>query len=327
MSVKTHLVYSFPDDESKEEKGKPFRLYSKKLFLTYSQMSLQKEYVLEQLYAIIEKKTGFPFQKVVKEYIVARETHTDGNYHIHVYLNLNYRLNFSSPTELDFYEKLENRVIHGNYQSVKNRTELIKYLTKEDDYFIHPSDLNSNITQKRETLLDMLYKIAKTEGLESAMKLLEQFSPTLIPTKYISIKKNLQAYLKDKENRLETRFNYDSFNFPKEFTDWYNNEKDTKTLILNGKSGTGKTESLIPFLTSKGLNPILIKDLNRLRYLKSTNKAISLDDVDLSYLSTEALITLLDKTRDSEVRVLYDIVKITRDVIKTMTTNHLDKII
>jgi hypothetical protein len=85
-------------DEPKEEKRKPFRLYSRQLFLTYSQTSLLKEDVLEQLYSIIEKKLGFPFKQGIKEYIVAREKHADGNYHIHVYLKSNYRLNFSSPT-------------------------------------------------------------------------------------------------------------------------------------------------------------------------------------------------------------------------------------
>lgn len=181
--------------------------------------------------------------------------------------------------------------------------------------------------ENRTTLLKMLHKTAAAEGLESTMKLLELLAPSLIPTKYMSIKKNLQAYLVDKTNSLEARFSYESFNFPKELLYWYENEKDEKTLVLNGKSGTGKTESLITFLNSKGLNPILIKDLNRLRDLKSSNKAIILDDVDLSKLSSEELITLFDKTRDSEVRVLYDVIKISKDVIKTMTTNDLKKIV
>jgi hypothetical protein len=143
----------------------------------------------------------------------------------------------------------------------------------------------------------------------------------------MSLKKNLQAYLVDKMDSLKALFNYESFNFSKELLYWYEHEKDEKTLVLNGKSGTGKTESLISFLTSKGLNPTLIKDLNRLRDLKSSNKAIILDDVDLSKLSSEELITLFDKTRDSEVRVLYDVIKISKDVIKTMTTNDLKKIV
>lgn len=49
--------------------------------------------------------------------------------------------------------------------------------------------------------------------------------------------------------------------------------------------------------------------------------------VDLSKLSPEELITLFDKTRDSEVRVLYDLIKISKDVVKTMTTNDLKKIV
>jgi hypothetical protein len=64
-----------------------------------------------------------------------------------------------------------------------------------------------------------------------------------------------------------------------------------------------------------------------LRDLKSSNKAIILDDVDLSKLSSEELITLFDKIRDSEVRVLYDVIKIRKDVLKTMTTNDLKKIV
>jgi hypothetical protein len=188
----------------------------KQLFLTYSQTNLEKQDVLEQLYVIFEKKLGEPFKKVIKEYIIARETHADGNSHIHVYLNSIFRLNISSPTELDLYEKVGNKIIHGNYQSVKKKKKLIEYLTKENDYFIYPLELDFEKKEKRTTLLKTLPKIAKDEGLESAMKLLQLFAPSLIPTKYMSIKKNLQAYLVDETNSLEALFSYESFNFPKE---------------------------------------------------------------------------------------------------------------
>jgi hypothetical protein len=174
VAIETHLLCNFVDEDSYEEKKeKPFRLYSKQLFLTYSQTNLEKKDVLEQLYVIFFKKLGEPFKTAIKEYIVARETHADGNSHIHVYLNSIYRLNFSSPRELDLYEKVGNKMIHGNYQSVKNRKKLIEYLTKEEDYFIYPLELKFEKKENRTTLLKMLHKTTEAESLELGMKSLE----------------------------------------------------------------------------------------------------------------------------------------------------------
>ena len=107
---------------------------------------------------------------------------------------------------------------------------------------------------------------------------------------------------------MKAHFSNESFNFSKKLINCYENKRDEKILVLNGKLGTGKTKNLITFLTTKCLNAILTKDLNRFRDLNYSNKAIILNDMDLSKLSSKK--SLLDKTRDSEVRVLYEINKL-----------------
>lgn len=87
----------------------------------------------------------------------------------------------------------------------------------------------------------------------------------------------------------------------------------------------GKTEGMISLLESH--NPLFISDINGLKNLKGENKSIIFDDVDFSKLTREEILHLVDKERDSDIRVLYDVVKISSDVIKVITSNKIEGIL
>lgn len=100
---------------------KAFRLQGNHLFLTYPQCKLTKEEAEKNL------KLKFPTQ--LEKYLVARESHKDGEPHLHIYLHLREKYRSAREGDLDSIGGQ-----HGNYQTAKNPTKVIKYLIKEGDY-------------------------------------------------------------------------------------------------------------------------------------------------------------------------------------------------
>lgn len=83
-----------------------FRLQSSKLFLTYPQCPIAAEDVLSQL-----KEKVSPIE--VHEYIIAVETHKDGQPHVHCYLELSKKTNYKNANKLDLSSN--DISYHGNY--------------------------------------------------------------------------------------------------------------------------------------------------------------------------------------------------------------------
>lgn len=96
----------------------PFQLNSSKLFLTYPQCNLTKEYVAEQLIAKFSPT----------RYLVAHELHSNGDDHIHAYLELSesFRTRDSRFADISGF--------HGNYQGCRSSKNVLKYCSKKDDY-------------------------------------------------------------------------------------------------------------------------------------------------------------------------------------------------
>jgi hypothetical protein len=87
-------------------------------------------------------------------------------------------------------------------------------------------------------------------------------------------------------------------------------------LFLTGKSGVGKTSSIIELL--KDFNPLLVRNLNSLKDLKEDNKALILDYLDWSDISRKTKIHLIDKEYPSYIRILYGVIKVSGDLIKVV---------
>ena len=105
-----------------------FRLNCKSLALTYPQCTLSREEVRDQLVELMVSKNP-------EEYIIAREVHKDGEFHIHVYWKNSTKVNIKNPTALDLKDST-GKVFHGNYQSTKSKVHWVKYVTKEDDHHL-----------------------------------------------------------------------------------------------------------------------------------------------------------------------------------------------
>lgn len=116
----------------KERKPNPFRLAAKKLFLTYSQMNISREEALDQFTRLLEHN--------IKYYVICQEDQKekDGKKgkHLYIYLELNKKINITSPTRLDLFDQISEQMIHGSYQSVKNKTSILSYLMKKDKNYL-----------------------------------------------------------------------------------------------------------------------------------------------------------------------------------------------
>lgn len=93
-----------------------FRLYSKTFFLTYSQCELSKE----ELHELLATKG-----KIVKM-AIGRETHEDGNHHLHAIVKYEKKINVRNERFFD----LNNH--HPSIESPRNIQASINYCCKED---------------------------------------------------------------------------------------------------------------------------------------------------------------------------------------------------
>jgi len=86
------------------------------VFLTYPQCALERE----QLRDILIERTD------PSKYLIARERHSDGNYHLHAYLHFGRRRRFVGTTVFDVDGH------HPNIQRPRSARSVIAYCSKED---------------------------------------------------------------------------------------------------------------------------------------------------------------------------------------------------
>lgn len=101
---------------TKRKKG--YRVAAKRLFLTYPHCELSKEDALIQLRRVVSPA-------LVESYVVARELHTDGTPHIHIYCALDTQLDKRGAKAFDL-RKYDGTPQHGNYQGCAVPTLLPK---------------------------------------------------------------------------------------------------------------------------------------------------------------------------------------------------------
>lgn len=120
-----------------------FRFNAKTCFLTFAQCSLSKEEVLERL------TQAHPIQ----DYIVARERHQDGNYHIHCYLRFSKKIDSRNPRVFDVLDHHPNIKALTKVDAYRNAQ---KYAKKDGDF----------LTNIEETLgkRTLLFKELQDEG-------------------------------------------------------------------------------------------------------------------------------------------------------------------
>lgn len=102
---------------------KPFRINSKKVFLTYPKCDIPKDQCLLLL------KENVYYHDFVK-YCIAQEPHQDGYPHLHVYLQYDRKLNIKSCRSFDMV--YQDKTYHGKYEGCRSPKECLQYIVKHD---------------------------------------------------------------------------------------------------------------------------------------------------------------------------------------------------
>lgn len=234
------------------------------------------------------------------KWIIAREKHQDGHHHLHCYLYIPEGCNIASPTLLD----LEH--FHGNYQAVRSRKAVMKYVQKDGEFI-------SNIEEKDLFPTDP-YQEARSQAVAGQI---EEAIQTLSSTPRAcrdlvlyeaNIRKNFQSL---QRNVAVIRHPLDTFQWDQ---DW----DRAQTLILWGPTATGKTALAKALI---GPNPLLIRHLDILRTLTGTHTGVIFDDMSFLHQPREAQIHLVDTDEDTHIHIRYGVAVIPRLMPRIITTN------
>jgi hypothetical protein len=304
-------------------KEKAFRIYSKKLFLTYPQCDISLEDTFNQLKM---KLSTF----IVSEYLLVHENHNDLSVnigkHIHVFIECKKKFQTTDEKFFDLVNT-EGKVFHGNYQGCKKKNSTLEYLLKDVldiNQTLVSKELRYKITQDGLMMgyHEALIELAEQGKIKEAMQLLKKEDPKGYVKSYDSIQQSLQSIFLEKVG-IKKRFKLEDFVIPKEILENIEKNIQNKALYIKGESGTGKTQMIKTLLIEHfNKNPLIINNFDSLReYKKNTHDAIVFDDCSLAELNREQLIKLLDLEESVTLKARYSNIRLEENLTRIFISN------
>ena len=295
--------------------NKKFRIAAKKIYLTYSQVdeSLTAQYILEQ----IKQKTMKPFF----DYVIAKECHQDGNFHFHVLLLFQKKVNFTNAKVLDI--EFQDKIYHGNYQTVRSLEHVLYYICKNEQYI---SNLNNFVDGRILSLTEMLIKDVHKLGKEKALiKHTQEF-----PNKALSNLSlvSVNSYFKQLEqlnnslqvDHVETPFKLEDFHLSEKLKEWIDNPAG-RTLLLVGNSGVGKSSLIYAFVTEKNYKLLIVNHREDFSRLNDVHDTIFMDDACVQGMTEAQLLAFVDNKNQKTMRVLYTSKRKKKNLIQIIAMN------
>jgi hypothetical protein len=264
-----------------------YRLQGNHLFLSYPRCTLTHEQALNAL----NKKAH------IDQYVIAIEPHEDGYPHIHAYLKLTKRCNYSSARCLDI------EGYHGNYQKCKNNEAVKRYCKKKEDYItniigfqpiaaaIRVIQAESNeeamhiVKGDKDLARDMLRDSARYES--SIARLHPTYTAPVLKYRFIT----MQSVMRWKRKR--------------------------HALWLVGPTGTGKTE----FAKTLFTKALFITHIDKLKLLSQTHDGLIFDDMNFKHWPREAQIHITDIENDRDINVKHGMMTIPKGLPRIFISN------
>jgi hypothetical protein len=296
------------------KKEKSFRIYAKKLYLTYSQV--HKDMTSQDVISQLKAKERLPSF----DYLISRELHQNGGIHFHLLITSDRKFNIKNASILDIKFKHDN--FHGNYQPVKNLSKVVEYICKESDYV---TSFTNIIDGKLLTLKQAIMRLADAEGIsQTLLNLCNDHTDKAFNSlglinaqKFLEKKSLLEEELK--ADKTVTPFECNDFILPHKLKTWVDNP--VKTLVLTGPSGIGKTQFVFALCKQKSLKPLFVNHKQGLARLKPRHDTIVFDDFDLSSFSEAELLNFISTDVGKNQRVLYKEVRKKPNLIQIVTLN------
>ena len=134
------------------------------------------------------------------------------------------------------------------------------------------------------------------------------------PKDYLSNKARYEKGLRERAEEFEVGLKTrptSEFNYPAKLVKGLN-QMDIRSVHICGPSGLGKTQCVLAFLYAVyGEEVLYLRSIQGLRNFDPQKyKTILFDDIDVGHLSKEEKLNLLEKETPSQVKILYESVKI-----------------
>lgn len=271
--------------------AKPWKCNARQFFLTYPQCDMLPDDALQQYECVLS----------IKDYIVAREPHKDGNMHLHVYIMLDKR-KMCKASHFDL--KDGDVTYHGNYQSCRNGHKVQKYCKKGGVY----------ITNMDFSVLRQAVNLAESGDVRGAFDAVAEARPDMILNGASRVLQSLEL-LKDRAEAPEEQQDLNEWvAVPAEIAKW---NRKRQVLWLYGPSGVGKT------VYAKTLfgNPLLVSHKDQLKGLNERHDGIILDDFGMTHWPREAAIHITDLENRRGIDVKHGHVVIPKGMPRVFCSN------
>lgn len=233
--------------------------------------------------------------------IICRESHEDGEPHLHAYIKLERKCNIRNPHFLDLGD------CHGNYQCAKIPKNAYEYCKKEGEFreFGNCANLEDHLKLRVQACCSELdlYDVLIESGKIHQHGFWKQY---------------WSAYMMSVSESAEVR-PLESFLVPIEITEWIL-DANNKALVIIGTAGYGKTEMARSVASTFG-EFLWATNLQCLRSIRSDHRCIVFDDIGLESFSRGNAISILDVEQQQAIRVLYGTAVVPAGIRRIFTAN------
>nr|WPR18683.1 MAG: replication polyprotein [Chemarfal virus 13] len=271
----------------------PYRLQGAHISLTYPRCDAPLDDLLTYLR---NKSVG---SRSPKHVIVCSETHEDGTFHRHAYVNYDGRINITNPRNFDFGS------FHPNIQSCRNVEAWKNYVKKDGTFVEWQSDI------EEVDIVTLAGRLSRREFMNYAVAHKLPFGYYQEAIAQANNESDLVTFNEDPNSNFAYAFEKPLHEY--EFS-------TDKTNVIVGPTGCGKT---LKCLREMKKPVLMVSHIDQLKLLGLHHKSILFDDMNFSHLPLQAQIHMVDRSYSRAIHRRYGTTVIPLGTQVAITCNEL----